>query len=397
MDWKARKAELDRLHRRVRVARTPSLLASWAAGWLRPPRAAHGEPMPPIGGGQVGITFGGHATALVRYHAGTIACDPMLGRWVGGVHRAVEPGLAPGELADVDVAVVSHAHADHLHVPTLAMLPRRATLVLPPGAAARVSGLGFARVIELATGAAVDLDGLRVTAAPVDHGDDELARGNAYVLAGDGPSVYFCGDAAYGPGFATAGGEHAPDLALLPIGGFLPWSFRARHMSPLDALYAFEDLRARLMVPIHHGAFALSYERLDAPARWLRELVAERELEAHVRVLEPGESEVFSAPRSAAARAGGGPGPGARRGAGGGGGAGAGGDDGDGPRGRRGGDDAGHGGSRRRRGEDGDGGDDGGDGEVTAEVTEVTALRSVPWPVQISFDDSQPWNPPPAS
>ena len=34
-------------------------------------------------------------------------------------------------------------------------------------------------------------------------------------------------------------------------------------MSPLDALYAFEDLRARLLVPIHHGAFALSYERLD--------------------------------------------------------------------------------------------------------------------------------------
>ncbi|MBE7447981.1 MAG: MBL fold metallo-hydrolase [Kofleriaceae bacterium] len=317
MDWKARKAELDRLHRRVRVARTPSLLASWAAGWLRPPRAAHGEPMPPIGGGQVGITFGGHATALVRYHAGTIACDPMLGRWVGGVHRAVEPGLAPGELADVDVAVVSHAHADHLHVPTLAMLPRRATLVLPPGAAARVSGLGFARVIELATGAAVDLDGLRVTAAPVDHGDDELARGNAYVLAGDGPSVYFCGDAAYGPGFATAGGEHAPDLALLPIGGFLPWSFRARHMSPLDALYAFEDLRARLMVPIHHGAFALSRRvaARRAPARWLRELVAERELEAHVRC-STRRVEVFSAPRSAAARAGGGPGR-ARVGAGG--------------------------------------------------------------------------------
>ena len=43
-------------------------------------------------------------------------------------------------------------------------------------------------------------------------------------------------------------------------------------MSPLDALYAFEDLRARLLVPIHHGAFPLSYERLDEPVRWLIEL-----------------------------------------------------------------------------------------------------------------------------
>ncbi|HUQ06857.1 MAG TPA: hypothetical protein VM261_30400, partial [Kofleriaceae bacterium] len=83
----------------------------------------------------------------------------------------------------------------------------------------------------------------------------------------------------------------------LPIGGFLPLSFRARHMSPLDALYAFEDLRARLLIPIHHGAFSLSYEKVGEPARWLRELVRERELDAHVRVLDPGESEVFTSPR----------------------------------------------------------------------------------------------------
>ncbi len=349
VDWKARKAELDRLHRHIRVARTPSLLASWAGAWMRPPRAAHGEPIPPVGAGQVGITFGGHATALVRYRTATIAFDPMLGRWIGGVHRAVEPGLAPGDLADVTLALISHAHADHLHLPTLAMLPRRATVVVPPGVAAQVSPLGFARVVELAAGADLTLDGVRVAATDVEHGGDELARGNAYVVTSDGPSVYLCGDGAYGPGFADAGRVHAPDLALLPIGGFLPWSFRARHMSPLDALYAFEDLRARLLIPIHHGAFALSYERLGEPARWLGDLVRERELDAHVRVLDPGESEVFTSPRGAAARTGDATAVAAPVAA--------------------------------------------GDGEVIAEVTEVTALRSVPWPIDIRFDDSQPWTP----
>ena len=309
MDWKARKAELDRLHRRVRVARTPSLLASWAGAWFRPPAAAHSEPLPRAGTGQVAITFGGHATALIRYRGTTIVCDPMLGRWVGGVHRAVEPGLAPGDLADVNVALISHAHHDHLHLPTLAKLPRTATIVVPPGCAARVSPLGFARVIELAVGAELTLEGVRVAACRAQHGaeDDELARANAYVLAGDGPKVYVCGDGAYGPGFEEAGRQHAPDLALLPIGGFLPLSFRKRHMSPLDALYAFEDLRARLLIPIHHGAFALSYEKIGEPARWLRELIVERELEPHVRVLDPGESEVFTSPRRLAPRAGGAP------------------------------------------------------------------------------------------
>jgi hypothetical protein len=51
------------------------------------------------------------------------------------------------------------------------------------------------------------------------------------------------------------------------------------------------------MIPIHHGSFALSYERVDEPARWLAELIAERGLQDHVRLLEPGQSEVFVAPR----------------------------------------------------------------------------------------------------
>ena len=38
-----------------------------------------------------------------------------------------------------------------------------------------------------------------------------------------------------------------PDIALLPIGGFWPRSFRARHMSPLDALYAFGAASAELI------------------------------------------------------------------------------------------------------------------------------------------------------
>ena len=40
-------------------------------------------------------------------------------------------------------------------------------------------------------------------------------------------------------------------------------------MSPLDAVYAFEDLSARVMIPTSYGSFPLSYEPLDAPLAWL--------------------------------------------------------------------------------------------------------------------------------
>jgi L-ascorbate metabolism protein UlaG (beta-lactamase superfamily) len=289
----ARTAELVKLHRDIPVRRYRSLVGHWLSRWFRAPRPAVADPVPEIEPGQLAVTFGGHATVIARYHGLALAFDPMLGRWVGGVRRAVEPGVMSGDFRDVGLVLISHQHADHLHLPTLRMIPRSATIVVPAGAAAEVSSLRFARVVELMPGADFELAGVHVTACPISHGDGELAAGNAYVVRGLGPSMYLCGDSGYFPGFAEIGKTFAPDIALLPIGGFLPSSFRARHMSPLDALFAFEDLRSRILVPIHHGAFALSYEQLDEPARWLVELAKTRGLREHVIVMAAGQSERF--------------------------------------------------------------------------------------------------------
>jgi len=292
----ARMTELDRLHRTIPVKRYRSLLAHWLAGWFtRPAPAMRDEPVS-LGAGQVAVTFGGHATSLVRYPQLTIAIDPMLGSWIGGARRAVEPGLTADDLAETGLVLISHRHADHLHLPTLAKLPKSATIVVPTGAASWVSRLGFARTVELTPGADLELRGVQVIATAMSHGEGELAAGLAYVMRGDGPSVFACGDSGYFAGFAEIGARYAPDVSLLPIGGFLPGSFRRRHMSPLDALYAFEDLRSRLLVPIHHGAFALSYERLGEPIRWLTELATARGLREHVLVMAPGQTERFVAP-----------------------------------------------------------------------------------------------------
>jgi L-ascorbate metabolism protein UlaG (beta-lactamase superfamily) len=289
----ARAGELATLHRRIPVARYRSLLGHWISRWFRAPRSASHRPVPPVTAGQVALTFGGHATVLARYARLAIAFDPMLGRWVGGVRRAVEPGLAPGDFSDCGLILISHRHLDHLHLPTLRRLPRTATVVVPTGAASAVSALGFARVVELQPGADLELRGVQVIAAAAAHGSHDLARGLSYIVRGDGPSLYLCGDSGYFSGFSDLGERYAPDIALLPIGGFMPPSFRDRHMSPLDALFAFEDLRSRLLVPIHHGAFALSYEKLDEPVRWLTELATARGLRDRVHVMTAGETERF--------------------------------------------------------------------------------------------------------
>lgn len=292
-----RERMLTRAHRKRRGARYHSLVLHWLGRCFRRPRPAVVAPLPAVEPGQVGISFAGHASVLVRYANLTIACDPMLGRWVRGIKRAVQPGLSPADLGDVDLILISHAHADHLHRKTLSELPRSATVVVPPRTAHRVSDLGFARVVELEVGQSIQHRDVDVITAPVRHGDPDEVRALSYLIRGNGPSVYFCGDSGYFSGFADIGERLAPDIALLPVGGYAPHSFRERHMSPLDALYALEDLGARLMIPIHHGSFALSYEHLQEPSRWLAELVRERDLGAFVVELEPGESRVFVPPR----------------------------------------------------------------------------------------------------
>jgi L-ascorbate metabolism protein UlaG (beta-lactamase superfamily) len=288
-----RELDLARRNRERAPRRYRSLVLHWLGAALRRPARPTPAPLPAIGARQVGVTFVGHASALVRYANLTIACDPMLGAWIGPARREAAPGLSPAELGDVDLVLICRGGPEHLHPATLAHVPRAATVVCPPGTAARLSRLGFARLVELAVGSSIEHRRVDVTAAAVRGGGGPAS---AYVIRGDGPSVFVCGDGGYFSGFADVGRRYRPDVALLPIGGFAPRSFRERHLSPIDALFAFEDLGARLMIPIRHGAFALSYERLEEPRRWLDELIAERGLGEHVLPLAPGESKVFSLP-----------------------------------------------------------------------------------------------------
>lgn len=283
-------------HRATSVRVHRSLLWHWFSRWWRAPAPTAKAVVPPPLPGQLALAFGGHSTVLLRYHNVDIVCDPMLGAWQGGVRRQRAAGLDAEQLATAAVVLISSLDPFHLHPPTLRLVPRTATVIVPPGGARHVTALGFARVIELGDGADFAEGRVLIHAARVARA--ELPATNAYVVRGHGPTVLFCGDGAYGEVFGDIGARFEPDIALLPISGFRPLALRANHMSPLDALEAFHDLRARLFVPVRWGAFTLSYERLDEPVRWLRDLTDEDELLAHVRVLVPGEAELFAAPSS---------------------------------------------------------------------------------------------------
>ena len=94
------------------------------------------------------LTYVGHATILIELDGVALLTDPVLRGRVGYVSRIAPP--VAGAL-DPDAILVSHAHYDHLDVPSLRRLPAAAQTFAPPAAAAVVRRTGRA-VTELAAG-----------------------------------------------------------------------------------------------------------------------------------------------------------------------------------------------------------------------------------------------------
>lgn len=223
----------------------------------------------------------GHATFLVQIDDRFVLTDPVFTSTVGMLtKRLVEPGLDPANLPKLDAVLISHLHFDHLSLGSLEMIEKKVgTLILPREGTTYLTDFAFP-AIELHTWQTWEKDGLRITAAPIDHlgfryGADRAWMQHAftgYLIEYHGIRVYFSGDTAYdGTLFAEAGRRFpAIDLALLPISPLEPRELmRPLHMNPTDAVRAFVDLGAKRMIPMHYDTF-INPE--DPPGGALREL-----------------------------------------------------------------------------------------------------------------------------
>lgn len=308
-DWKRRvierAKELDHEHRRRSRSNAASslgrvlslrLLRTVLRHLVIRPRRSPARPVPHPLPGHIAVTFVGHASVMLTTHQARILVDPFLGDFLLGVRRREAASLARSDAADAGLILISHAHGDRLHARTLRRLPRQATIVVPPKCAGLARRLGFAKVVELAPGQSHEQGDVEVTAVAARHDGrrgpiDRTWRGTCgYIVKSAGACVYYAGDTAYFSGFEEIGRRLHPDVALLPIAGYDPPSLRADHMSPLDAVQAFQDLGAKLMVPVAYGSFPAGYEAIDEPLSWLTKLCAERGLADRLVVLRPGDT-----------------------------------------------------------------------------------------------------------
>jgi L-ascorbate metabolism protein UlaG (beta-lactamase superfamily) len=240
------------------------------------------------------LTYVGHATVLLEQAGVRILTDPLLRRRVGHVVRRV-PAPDLEELGDLDAVLISHAHADHLDVPSLRRLERGRRVIAPRGCGRILWRAGVGRVSELLPGGRSTVGSIAVEAIAARHDGRRHPLGRsmpALTFLLSGPTrIYFAGDTDLFDDMAMLAGR--VDVALLPIWGWGP-RLPEGHLNPETAARATALIRPAIAVPIHWGTMRSIGARANGDARTpalaFAAAVASLAPATRVRVLAPGES-----------------------------------------------------------------------------------------------------------
>jgi L-ascorbate metabolism protein UlaG (beta-lactamase superfamily) len=245
------------------------------------------------------VTYVGHASTLIEVDGTRLLTDPVLRPRIAHVRRIVAPP-APETGSHVDAILVSHAHHDHLDVPSLRRLGAEIPVIAPPGSAALLRRSTGHEVVEIAPGGRARVGAVDVVAVDAAHDGRRFGvgpgRGAVGYLVEGAARVAFFGDTDLFAGMADLAGSL--DLALLPIWG---WGSRVEtgHLDPERAARAAALLQPRVAVPIHWGTLAgpRVWWRADPalPARRFAAAAAALAPGVEIRILAPGERITLSA------------------------------------------------------------------------------------------------------
>jgi L-ascorbate metabolism protein UlaG (beta-lactamase superfamily) len=238
----------------------------------------------------------GHATVLITLDGTRLLTDPLLRRRTAHLRRRAP--LVPVTAEGLGAVLLSHAHYDHLDMPSLRLLGRSVPIVAPSGLGSLLRRRGFDSVHEVEPGEVHEVGTLRIEATFAAHDGARPplpARAPALGFAVHGSRrLYFAGDTDLFP--EMAGLVPDLDLALVPIWGWGPSLGRGEHLDPERAAEAVALLRPRIAVPIHWGTYAPAYIAgrralgfLEEPPRAFTRAMAEKAPDVDVRILAPGE------------------------------------------------------------------------------------------------------------
>jgi L-ascorbate metabolism protein UlaG (beta-lactamase superfamily) len=222
----------------------------------------------------------GHSAFLLQLDGKNILLDPMLGMvpaphpWFGQKRYFPKLPITLEDLPPIDAIVISHDHYDHLDYGSIKKLEAKTREFYVPlgvGAHFRAWGIAEERIHEMNWWDEADFEGIKLAFAPSRHfsgrgiSDRSATLWGSWVILGQEDSLYFSGDGGYGPHFKEIGEKYGPfDFAMMECGQYNK-SWSQIHMMPEETAQAAVDISARLMMPIHWGAFTLAVHAWNEP------------------------------------------------------------------------------------------------------------------------------------
>jgi len=223
------------------------------------------------------LVWFGHSSYFIQIDRKKILVDPVFSGHASPFSFMVTSFngsdiYAPEDLPPIDYLFITHDHWDHLDYQTVTKL-KVGKVITALGVGAHLERWGFspAQIIESDWNESYLLDsGFQVTATPARHFSGRGFKRNqsiwcSFVLQTPCKKIFIGGDSGYDAHFAKIGAEHGPfDLALLECGQYNK-SWKYIHMMPEQTVQAAIDLKAKALMPVHWGKFALSLHAWDEP------------------------------------------------------------------------------------------------------------------------------------
>lgn len=250
------------------------------------------------------LTWYGHSTFLLEVDGMNILLDPMFGPYAAPVSffgqrfaytHAIDMESLPDE---IDAVIMSHDHYDHLdYTSIIAIKDKVKHFYMPLGMSAHFLrwGVPKEKITELDWWESARMGNMEFVATPARHFSGRGISNRfktlwaSWVIKSERHSLFFSGDGGYFDGFAQIGEKYGPfDFCMMECGQYNP-QWADIHLTPEQTVQAHIDLKGKVMMPIHWGAFNL------APHNW-REPVRRAKAEAEkkgVKMFTPAVGERF--------------------------------------------------------------------------------------------------------
>lgn len=248
------------------------------AVFSRPERVKKKIHNPVKDGVRFSVLWIGHASTLIQIEDKVILLDPVFEDVIASLMlRKVEAGINIEDISKLNLILISHAHMDHLSLPTLTKLDKRfpkATVVFPAGVEDYMPALEM-NMVKMKTGNSEKqgyvgetkiIDGVKITTVFANHTGGRYVLDSymwfvpgftGYMIEYKGITVFFAGDTVYDEkAYKELGKKYDVDLAILPIGPCIDCEAMnfGYHMGSFGAMNLLDDINAKYMLPVHYGS-----------------------------------------------------------------------------------------------------------------------------------------------